>query len=185
MTTVFEGSPKFGSISGDQARVTAIEDRVLIRAIDAMDEEAVTIAMTPDQARALAAGIVAAAENAEAHPMTRDEALIRTALEMAAAEAEGCGTCAVCDDCFVASAAIRSIDPAEVLEKVGEVETTPAPDAIARLVEALEAMLHAVCGETGFAACVRHDSGLAYPWPALEAAEEKARSVLRALKGDE
>lgn len=81
--------------------------------------------------------------------------------------------------------AIRAIDPAEVMAKVGEVETTPAPDAIARLVEALEAMLHAVCGETGFAACVRHDSGLAYPWPALEAAEEKARSVLRALKGDE
>ena len=138
MTTIFEGSQKFGSISGDQARVTAIEDRVLIRAIDAMDEEAVTIAMTPDQARALAAGIVAAAENAEAHPMTRDEALIRTALEMAAAEAEECGTCAVCGDRFVASAAIRSIDPAEVLEKVGEVETTPAPDAIARLVEAVQ-----------------------------------------------
>ena len=34
MTTVFEGSPKFGGISGDHARVTAIEDRVLIRAID-------------------------------------------------------------------------------------------------------------------------------------------------------
>ena len=65
MTTVFEGSPKFGGISGDHARVTAIEDRVLIRAIDAMAEEAVTIAMTPDQARALAAGIVAAADGAE------------------------------------------------------------------------------------------------------------------------
>ena len=67
MTIVFEGSPKFGGISGDYARVTAIEDRVLIRAIDAMAEEAVTIAMTPDQAWALAAGIVAAADNAEAH----------------------------------------------------------------------------------------------------------------------
>ena len=67
MTTIFEGSPKFGGISGDHARVTAIEDRVLIRAIDSMAEEAVTIAMRPDQARALAAGIVAAAENAEAH----------------------------------------------------------------------------------------------------------------------
>ena len=67
MTTIFEGSPKFGGISGDHARVTAIKDRVLICAIDSMAEEAVTIAMTPDQARALAAGIVAAAENAEAH----------------------------------------------------------------------------------------------------------------------
>ena len=65
MTTVEEDRPKFGGISGDYARVTAIEDRVLIRAIDSMAEEAVTIAMRPDQARALAAGIVAAADNAE------------------------------------------------------------------------------------------------------------------------
>ena len=64
MTTVFEGAPKFGRISAG-LRVTAIEDQVLIRAIDAMAEEAVTIVMTPDQARALAAGIVAAADNAE------------------------------------------------------------------------------------------------------------------------
>ena len=67
MTTVFEGAPKFGGIGGDYASVTAIENRVLIRAIDSMAEEAVIIAMTPDQARSLAAGIVAAAENAEAH----------------------------------------------------------------------------------------------------------------------
>ena len=67
MTTVFEGAPKYSGLHGDMARVTAIEDRVLIRAIDEMAEEAVTIAMRPDQARALAAGIVAAAENAEAH----------------------------------------------------------------------------------------------------------------------
>ena len=67
MTTVFEGSPKFGGISGDYARVMVIDDRVLIRAIDAMAEEAVTIAMTPSQARDLAAGIVEAAEKAEAH----------------------------------------------------------------------------------------------------------------------
>ena len=66
MTTVFEGAPKFGDISGDHARVTAIEDRVLIRAIDEMAEEAVTIAMTPEQARALAAAIVDAASDAEA-----------------------------------------------------------------------------------------------------------------------
>ena len=155
MTTIFEGSQKFGSISGDQARVTAIEDRVLIRAIDAMDEEAVTIAMTPDQARALAAGIVAAAENAEAHPMTRDEALIRTALEMAAAEAEECGTCAVCSDCFVASAAIRSIDPAEVLAKVGgcnidpevEFETLMA-DEVARRIGAGDYLVITDDGDT-------------------------------------
>ena len=59
------------------------------------------------------------------------------------------------------------------------------PQTSETVAKALEAMLHAVCGETGFAACVRHDSGSAYPWPALDAAEEKARSALRALKGDD
>ena len=67
MTIVFKGSPKFGGISGDHARVTALNDLVLIRAVDAMDEESVTIAMTPEQARDLAQGIIAAAEKAEAH----------------------------------------------------------------------------------------------------------------------
>ena len=66
MTIVFKGSPKFGCISGDHARVIVIDDRVLIRAIDAMAEEAVTISMTPEQARDLAQGIIAAAEKAEA-----------------------------------------------------------------------------------------------------------------------
>ena len=65
MTTVEEGRPNFSGISGDYARVTGIEDLVLISAIDMSAEDTVTIAMTPDQARALAAGIVAAAENAE------------------------------------------------------------------------------------------------------------------------
>ena len=67
MSTVSEGSPKFGGISGDYARVMVIEDRVLIRAIDAMSEAAATISMTPEQARDLAAGIVAAAEKAGVH----------------------------------------------------------------------------------------------------------------------
>ena len=66
MTTIFEDAPKVDGIRGDYARVTAIEDRVLIRAIDEMAEEAVTIAMTPEQARALAAAIVDAASDAEA-----------------------------------------------------------------------------------------------------------------------
>ena len=67
MTTGFEGSQKFGGISGDHARVTDFEDRVLICAIDAMTKDAATIAMTPAQARDLAQGIIAAAEKAEAH----------------------------------------------------------------------------------------------------------------------
>ena len=66
MTPGFEGIPQFGGICGDYARVTTANDRVMIRVIDPIAEEAVTIAMTPKQARALAAGIVAAAEKAEA-----------------------------------------------------------------------------------------------------------------------
>ena len=66
MTPVFEGSPQFDGISGDYARVMVFEDRVLICAIDEMDEKAAVIAMTPAQARALAQGIIAVAEKAEA-----------------------------------------------------------------------------------------------------------------------
>lgn len=66
MTTIFEGSPKFDGIRGDNAKVTTIDGRVLIRAIDTMAEEAVTIAMKPEQARKLAAGILVAANDAEA-----------------------------------------------------------------------------------------------------------------------
>ena len=64
MTTTFTGTPKFTGMGGDYARVTQIDGRVLIRAADTMAEEAVTIAMTPDQARALAQGIIEAADRA-------------------------------------------------------------------------------------------------------------------------
>ena len=66
MTIVFEGSPKFGGIGGDYVSVTEVKDGVLIRVIDVLAEEAVTIAMTPAQARDLAQGIIAAAKKAEA-----------------------------------------------------------------------------------------------------------------------
>lgn len=46
--------------------------------------------------------------------------------------------------------------------------------------DALRELLHAVCGETGFAAAVRSHSGLAYPWPALDAAEKQALKALAA-----
>lgn len=46
------------------------------------------------------------------------------------------------------------------------------------LRDALEDLLHAVCGEKGFAEAVRRDSGRIYPWPALELAEAKARKAL-------
>lgn len=50
------------------------------------------------------------------------------------------------------------------------------------LVEALREMFEAVCGETGFAQAVRAESGLAYPWPALDLAEAKARAALAAMQ---
>lgn len=62
---------------------------------------------------------------------------------------------------------------------------TTDPDRIAALTaqnealrKALESLLHAVCGETGFAAAVRRVSGTSYPWPALELAEDIARAAL-------
>lgn len=61
--------------------------------------------------------------------------------------------------------------------------TTPQPgaEALRELTEATQALLHAVCGETGFAAAVRAHSGISYPWPALDIAEERVRSVLESL----
>lgn len=57
-------------------------------------------------------------------------------------------------------------------------QRSEAADAIEVLRDALADLLHAVCGETGFAEAVRRDSGRMYPWPALELAEAKARAAL-------
>lgn len=65
MTTLFEDSPQFGGICGDYALVTGIKDRVVIRAVDTEFDEDASIAMTPEQARALAQGIIEAADRAE------------------------------------------------------------------------------------------------------------------------
>ena len=56
---------------------------------------------------------------------------------------------------------------------------------LAKAVEALRKLHHAVCGETGFAACVRLDSGLAYPWPALDEADEMTRATLAEIEGSD
>ena len=69
----------------------------------------------------------------------------------------------------------------EIERNAGQV--TVLEEENARLLEALEGMLYAVCHETGFAAAVRHDSGKAYPWAPLEIAEERARAVIAAAKG--
>jgi ferredoxin-NADP reductase len=47
-----------------------------------------------------------------------------------------------------------------------------------RLRAALEGMLWAVCGPNGFAAAIRQTSGMAYPWPTLDAAEREATAAL-------
>lgn len=49
-----------------------------------------------------------------------------------------------------------------------------------RLRNALGEMVRAVCGETGFANAVRFVSGKAYPWPALDIAEQTAINALEA-----
>ena len=59
-----------------------------------------------------------------------------------------------------------------------------AEDKLAKAVEALRKLHHAVCGETGFAACVRLDSGLAYPWPALDEADEMTRAIIAEIEGE-
>jgi Lar family restriction alleviation protein len=55
-----------------------------------------------------------------------------------------------------------------------------APEAgvLAELVEAAKALRNAVCGPTGFAEAVRHNTGLALPWPSLDAAEERLAAAL-------
>jgi hypothetical protein len=74
---------------------------------------------------------------------------------------------------------VRFIDVATCTEAVDVIEALEAQNA--RLLEALEGMLYAVCHETGFAAAVRHDSGKAYPWAPLEIAEERARAAIAAF----
>jgi hypothetical protein len=69
--------------------------------------------------------------------------------------------------------------------------SAPSPEAVARAalevpevaaaVDALQRLHHAVCGETGFAECVRRDSGKVYPWPALSEADLKSRRALATL----
>ncbi len=56
-------------------------------------------------------------------------------------------------------------------------------DALLReAMEALGKLHHAVCGETGFAQCVRVDSKTLYPWPALDVADHAARATLAKLR---
>lgn len=58
-----------------------------------------------------------------------------------------------------------------------------AQEALLReAMAALGKLHHAVCGETGFAQCVRDDSKTLYPWPALDVADHAARATLAKLR---
>ena len=75
----------------------------------------------------------------------------------------------------------RAIEQQEDLRHDLERQMTIANEHVneaERLRDALADLLHAVCGEKGFAEAVRRDSGRIYPWPALELAEAKARAAL-------
>lgn len=64
-------------------------------------------------------------------------------------------------------------------------EATPKRLAADDLFIALRALHRAVCGVSGFAACVRRDSDndAAYSWPALDAAEALADAALAKARG--
>lgn len=73
-------------------------------------------------------------------------------------------------------------DARELLSRSGVADAIAALRGQAEAVrEALADMMEAVCGDDGFAECVRRDTGRAYPWPALDLAEGKARAAIRAL----
>ena len=56
----------------------------------------------------------------------------------------------------------------------------PTAAYVAGMEAALRDMLQSVCGPTGFAEAVRHNSGHAYPWHSLDAAEAMSRAALSA-----
>lgn len=70
----------------------------------------------------------------------------------------------------------RDRDIERINELLAEIDRLTRQLAEAR--KALQALHHAVCHETGFAAAVRQDSGKAYPWEALEIADDMARRAL-------
>jgi hypothetical protein len=70
-----------------------------------------------------------------------------------------------------------------IREKVADDARIEAEAKLAKAVEALKSLHHAVCGETGFASAVRNHSGKAYPWEPLDIADAQTRAVLAELEG--
>jgi hypothetical protein len=94
---------------------------------------------------------------------------------------EGCGR--VCRDPYADLAIIRAIGASSCCPERKMVKLSEVFAKVEALVEAAEKLRHAVCGETGFAECVRRESGKAYPWPALDEAEVAVDAALAAMKG--
>ena len=70
-------------------------------------------------------------------------------------------------------------------QQAADVEARERKRAHAKLREAVEVMwtlYHAACGPTGFAAAVRATSGVPYPWPALDEADDLARAFLASME---
>lgn len=107
-----------------------------------------------------------------------DTDLIRRGDVIREIDCGGCyGSCANPSSCQLEDVeAIRALSAVDPL-------ADPRVKALVQAVEALRKLHHAVCGETGFAACVRLDSGLAYPWPALDEADEMTRATLAEIEG--
>lgn len=64
------------------------------------------------------------------------------------------------------------------VERAIQAERNGSAERLREATELLNQLHHAVCGENGFASSVRFDSCRAYPWPALDIADEKARAFL-------
>ena len=80
------------------------------------------------------------------------------------------------------------VDTADQNARYGTIDDEANARLIAaapELLEALKALHHAVCGETGFAEAVRNCSGIAYPWEPLDAADLAARAAIAKAEGGE
>ena len=71
-------------------------------------------------------------------------------------------------------------DKGEILR--AEIKAATAEAKLYEAVEVLWTLYHAACGPTGFAAAVRATSGVPYPWPALDEADDLARAFLATME---
>ena len=84
-----------------------------------------------------------------------------------------------------AQGAIEAEISSEILSALTIQPADPMSDPrVVALVEAATKLRRSVCGPTGFADAVRHNSGQAYPWPSLDAAELALIAALRAIGGE-